>query len=285
MAKWPVTIGMIVLNEREYLRQNLLQHYPLANKIIIVEGADPLYPKAALTKDGLSTDGTADIVRRFPDPKKKITFIQHGWAKEAGAQAKCELRNRYLQGLHHGLLAVIDADEFYTAEDFHTIVEHCREDTANWAWTYPFLHFWKGHKQFITGGYYDIPHTRFWRVWPGMRYKQNHNWPERQGKVLLQYGHQRRALLYETREDGSCRPIGPTGYHFGFAKPVASVRDKTDYYRNRGECQTRPATIASREAWFLGTDEPLPSGLALHRFGGLLPFSLIPACRQLGFPS
>jgi hypothetical protein len=265
-----VTIGMIVLNEEEYIERNLRQHYPLADRIVIVEGADRLYPKERVSDSGLSTDATAEIIRSFPDPDKKITFLQHGWTERGGAQAKCELRNRYLEGLKDGFLAVIDADEFYRTDDFLAILRLCKAQLTASAWTWPFIHFWKGTRHFITGGYYDVPHTRFWRVRPGMRYISNHNWPELRGRFLIDMGYKRHDLRTRPVKGGAA-PIGPVGYHFGFAKSLVNERDKTDYYRNRGETSTRPETVASREAWFLEEGAALPAGLTLHRFTGTLP--------------
>ena len=36
----------------------------------------------------------------------------------------------------------------------------------------------------------------------------------------------------------------------GFAKDADDMKDKTDYYVNRGEKITRPDTTKSRAAWF-----------------------------------
>jgi hypothetical protein len=262
-----VTLGMIVLNEEELIAKTIRQHYNLVDRIVIVEGADPLYPKHRVTADGLSVDRTAENIRDFPDPDKKIRFIQHGWATSNGDQAKCELRNRYAQETPDGLLAVVDADEAYRHDDFREIVATAEAETKIWAWSYPFLHFWHDTTQFITGGYYDVGHIRFWRWEHGMRYRLNHNFPERQGRFAQRFGHHQ----YHRRifgHSGGFGIAGPVGYHFGFCKSRQNIRDKTDYYRNRGECVSRPQTIASREAWF---DEQLPEGLKLWPFGGQLP--------------
>lgn len=262
-----VTLGMIALNEAQYIGKNLEQHYPLVDKIIVVEGADKLYPAERVTKDGLSTDETATIIRDFPDFDHKITFVQHGWTSSGGAQAKCELRNRYMEHVVAGLLVAVDADEFYRRADLSEVIARIRLDQRNAAWRYPSLHFWKTTEQFITGGYYDIEHIRFWRVDNGDRYRSNHNYPERAGRPLQDFG----LRVYDRRvvAEGPGKTIaGPVCLHFGFCKDEVHIRDKNDYYKNRGEVQTRPKTIASREAWF---SESLPNELSLHTFGGQLP--------------
>jgi glycosyltransferase involved in cell wall biosynthesis len=262
-----VTLGMIALNEEEFIGRTLAQHYDLVDKIVVVEGADTLYPKERVTADGLSTDATAEIVRSFPDPSNKITFIQHGWTQRSGDQAKCELRNRYAEETPDGLLAVVDADEAYTHDDFAEILRRAKDDTEIWAWCYPFVHFWKSTSQFITGGYYDVGHIRFWRWKRGMRYWDNHNFPEWQGKHVQRYGRRVEERKAIPNGDGYAF-AGPIGYHFGFMKGYQAMRDKTDYYKNRGECATRPKTIESREAWF---QDGSPLGIRFWKYTGVLP--------------
>jgi hypothetical protein len=76
-----------VLNEEDWLHLTLESIYPYVEKIIIVEGAEQTMNHAC-TKEGLSTDNTAQIIRTFPDPKKKIKFIQVGFVPWIG-----DLRN------------------------------------------------------------------------------------------------------------------------------------------------------------------------------------------------
>lgn len=262
-----VTIGMIVLNEEEFLERTLAQHYELADRIVIVEGADSLYPKERVTPDGLSIDATAEIVRSFPDPGRKIQFIQHGWTNRGGEQAKCELRDRYAEVTPDGILAVVDADEAYTESAWKAIMARIESEQAVYAWCYPFVHLWKNASQFITGGYYDIQHIRFWRWQKGMRYDRNHNFPEWRGQFVQRMGRRVHDRKLIPKDDGYDLQ-GPYGHHFGFMKQAQSIRDKTDYYRNRGECVTRPQTIQSREAWF---QEELLLGHTIWKYAGQLP--------------
>lgn len=266
-----VTLGMIVLNEAEYLARNLLQHYPLVDQIIVVEGADRLYPKSRVTINGLSIDGTAEIIRSFPDPDRKITPIQHGWTTDRGAQAKTELRNRYLELCKPGLLAVIDADEFYRREDFAEIIRKVHESSSLNAWRYPIVHFWRTDKQFITGGYYDVPHTRFWRIRGGERYVRDHNIPERNGVYLNRLGAYEHERHIRTFLDTNYYVAAPCCYHYGFCKAPQNMLDKTDYYQARGEGNTRRRTTQSRAAWFRPDSELPKLGLQLWNYGGPLP--------------
>lgn len=261
-----VTIGVIALNEEEFIERNLRQHYALADKIVVVEGADRLYPRERVTESGLSTDATATIVRDFPDPDKKLTFIQHGWTQRSGDQAKCELRNRYMEHVRDGLLVVIDADEFYRHKDLAEFIADIRKDNRH-AWRLPTLHFWKSTDQFITGGYYNVEHIRFWRVQASDRYVRNHNYVERSGKFVQDLGLCRMPRNIVEIGDGFTI-AGPTCMHFGFCKRAENMADKNQYYCNRGERKTRANTIRSREAWFA---EQLPADLQLHKFGGELP--------------
>jgi hypothetical protein len=264
-----ITIGMIVLNEEECLERNLRQHYDFADRIVVVEGADRLYPKTRVTKDGLSVDRTAEIVRDFHDPDGKIRFVQHGWSSMTGEHAKVELRNQYMRRLEEGLLIVVDADEFYCHEDLRTAIGLMKTDRYA-AMIVPQIHFWHDTTQFVTGSYYDVPHIRFWSVKPGDRYRKNHNYVERRGVFLQKLGalkkfHRvlvKRGLGYDFER--------PCCHHFGFTKSEQNVFDKFKYYDNRGEEVSRPKTFRSRFAWF---EETLlkREKLSIHRYGGVLP--------------
>lgn len=265
-----VTIGMIVLNEEEYILKNLQQHYEHAHKIVIVEGADRLYPQVRVTKHGLSTDATAEIVRNFPDPSHKIKFIQHGWTNMTGPNAKCELRNRYLRETPDGLLIVIDADEFYRHKDIADLIDNMRRHPRYDAYQLPQIHFWHNLQQFITGGYYDMHHCRFWHVKSGDSYSQDHNYPTR-GTKPLRNGYVRvKPRKVHRTESGKEFVKAPCCYHFGFVKNQANMKDKNRYYENRGEKRTRYRTYKSREAWFK-PDEQLYPRLAIHQYEGPLP--------------
>lgn len=265
-----ITIGMIVLNEEQFIEANLRQHYDIADSIVIVEGADRFYPSERVTVDGLSTDRTADIIRNFPDPKQKITFIQHGWTTARDDQAKCELRNRYMEDIREGLLIALDADEFYRHQDLEYIVKKVREGKSYSSWLFPQLHFWRTNKTFIIGGYYDVPHIRFWRVRPGDEYTINHNHPYRNGKSLRSLGCHQISRHIIPASEGKFYIFGPTCYHYGFCKSPEHMRDKNNYYVNRGEDTTRSTTTECRAAWFR-EDNDLPKGLKLISYGGPLP--------------
>lgn len=270
-----ITIGMIVLNEAEYLGKNLAQHYGWADVIILIEGADRRYPDGNVSVTGLSTDSTAEIVRSFPDPWQKIRFIQHGWAAD-----KCELRNRYLELAGEGMLAVLDADEFYTNKSQSLISSCVTSAAANGirSFAIPQVHIWQPPGaawslgcRFIRGSYADVPHNRFywWRPSEGARYVSNHNEPELpSGEPLSSLGRVCAPLKFNKPDPAVFVAQEPCCVHFGFAKHSRNVRDKTDYYLARGEAQTRPETSRFRAGWFDGN---LPPECRVEMYGGPWP--------------
>jgi hypothetical protein len=265
------TLATILLNERKFIGLNLMQHYGLCAEWVLVEGACQGYPTRKVTVQGLSLDNCSAQIRLFPDPKGKIRFVQHGWTACDGEDAKSELRNRYLKKLNTDLLVVLDADEFYAAADLEYAVS-CFKDESLYALTLPQVHFWKDTGHFITGEYYDISHTRIYRNIPGMRYIRNHNFPEVGGKFLQEYGTNKIFRTIERVGNESYRYKEPCCYHMGFAKDYDDMRDKTDYYINRGEMVTRKSTSLSRAAWF---DEVLPDKCQVRLWGGEIPEALI----------
>jgi hypothetical protein len=253
----------IVLNEEGIVGANLAQHYDHCDEWIIVEGADVLYPKD-LTKDGLSVDRTAEVVRDFPDPAGKITLIRHGICKN-----KQELRNRYCELIHDECVVVVfDADEFLCHGHLDFVLKHLRSMAGPGALRIPHVHFWKSDSQVIEGGYYNVPHDRLYRWLPGCRYVSDHNHPEVPGGVLL-----RKLRSYEKVRN--YRHVGdrvtldaPYFCHYGFCKPAWTVNAKNTYYLHRGEASSRPITTASRAAFF---NETLTPDLTVHRWGGMIP--------------
>ena len=74
--KKEISFGTILLNEQKFIGANLCQHYDLCDEWIIVEGACKGYPERKVSKSGTSLDCTEKIIKLFPDPEGKITFIQ-----------------------------------------------------------------------------------------------------------------------------------------------------------------------------------------------------------------
>ena len=283
--------GMIVLNEEEYLEANLRQHYCWVDHLVIVEGADVHYPRDRVSESGLSLDRTAEIVRSFPDPDHKITFIQNGWAGDGReGHGKTVLRDRYAEHFRRfglrGWLLHLDADEFFLQSDHAQISQWMQnaEQRGKWALRLPTVHFWHGFDRIVTGGYYDIDHVRFFRFQGDMAYRYSdegsHNWPKFDDGTPVH----RRGLVSCRRSLISCRNAlslqhngrdhdGPCCYHFGFAKSEQSVLDKTRYYENRGEGVSRPGTIADRRSWFV-RDWDEAGGLCVFPWGGSIPEAL-----------
>jgi len=264
---YSVAFGTILLNESKFIGMNLMQHYDFCDEWILVEGACQGYPTRKVSADGLSLDNSAAQIRIFPDPLNKIRFLQHGWTKAQGETAKSELRNEYIKHCTSDVLAVVDADEFYRLEDFQLALAELKDPKVH-AITLPQVHFWKNTSHFITGEYYDIAHTRIYRYIPGMKYISNHNFPEIGGQTAPMLGHKKIARTMKETEKGGYRYDVPCCYHMGFAKDADDMRDKSDYYINRGEATTRPVTTASRDAWF--TDN-LPEKCAVRAWCGDLP--------------
>lgn len=255
----------IVLNEAEYIYQNLQQHYDYCDAWLIVEGADRRFPSEVVTAEGLSTDATADLIRSFPDPGRKLQFIQHGWADN-----KEQLRSVYAAQLPRTTTNVIvfDADEFLTHHHLRTVLDSLRFMPGPGALQIPHIHFWKDPRHIITGGYYDVPHDRIYRWAPGCLYRTNHNHPELPGGTLLQQlHHQRQSRRLTILPSGVAHP-DPCWLHYGFVKAASNIAAKNKYYIARGEDTTRPQTTRNRAAWF---DDETPDGCTVWDWQGCYP--------------
>lgn len=72
-----------VLNEADFLHESLVSIYPYVDKIVILEycleSMRKIIRSDRITKDGLSVDGTTEIIRSFPDPDNKIRYRPVGF--------------------------------------------------------------------------------------------------------------------------------------------------------------------------------------------------------------
>jgi hypothetical protein len=264
-----ITLAAICLNEQDFIGHWLDYHYDSFDKIIICEGAARNYPPQGVTRDGLSKDATADIIRDFPDSQGKIRFVQHGWAgpetcTDDRVPAKMELRNACARFIETGYTFTLDVDEFLHPYYIRELLAQMEAEPGVDAYAIPQLHLWQNTHQFITGGYADVPHIRFYRWKAGSRYTANHNWPSGPDGTPLNARHQRLPLRVS---DG--RLSAPAIIHYGFCERKSSMGEKNRYYLIRGEAITRPATAEFRQAALCGT---LPKGCAIHHYQGFLPF-------------
>lgn len=258
----------IVLNEEQYLEANLRQHYDFCDQWIIVEGVAAGYPRDRVSSAGLSTDRTAEIVRSFPDPDKKIHFIQVG-----DVASKEVLRSVYAENMPADTHTVIvfDADEFLRRDDLRNVLDRMTSWRLPGVLRIPHIHFWRTPQQFIRGGYFDTPHNRIYRWAKGAKYVKNHNHPERPDGVML-HTVQTKAFprLLKQVAHGWCH-TEPVFLHYGFCKSRENMWDKTAYYVARGEEQTRPLIIKNRRSWFY---EGVPEGCVLLPWAGGQPEAL-----------
>lgn len=265
-----VTAGSIFLNEAKYLQRNLFNHYSFVDEWILVEGACQGYPARKVDSKGISLDQSSVILFLFPDPFDRLHYIEHGWTSSCGEEAKCELRNEYIKLASNPFLAVIDIDEFYTDQAFSSSILKLKEGYHGVI--VPQIHCWKSLEYFIIGGYYDVTHMRFFRISPDMRYVSNHNFPEAANGA-------RADSIKNHKFERSISFSGDTGkwndiycHHMGFAKDRDDMKDKTDYYINRGEVVTRPQTTLSRKAWF---DGQLPAECTVFKLDAVIPEVLL----------
>lgn len=254
----------LVLNEFEWLPHLYQQHkdWPRLVKWIFVESADREYAKAAphmVSEQGLSVDGTTDFLEGLSKTDDRIIHIKHGFSNSADpAQGKCESRSKYLETMDEvhktnylRWFTVLDADEFYTRES-QSGVNDCMMRACRGFYSCMFKQrqIWRspsmveqpllGHE--VKGGFWDIPHLRCYKFSPGLRYKQNHNYPETPSGILLS-SKMKRFDRY---------PNSPECVHMGYAASEKSRKAKHLYYAGRGEKRDpkRGWYVDSRESWF-----------------------------------
>jgi hypothetical protein len=265
-----LTLAAICLNEEDFIGPWLEYHYDSFDQILICEGAARNYPPQWVTAAGLSSDATAEIIRNFPDSQDKIRFIQYGWAgphdsTDDRVPAKMELRNAYATIIESGYVFTLDIDEFLHPYYVCALAAQMERKPEVTAFAIPQLHLWQTTRQFIIGGYADVPHVRLYRWRMGVRYVASHNSPSGPDGVLLTAKQLRPALELSDGRLGA-----PAIIHYGFCERKSSMEEKNSYYLARGEAESRPETSQFRRAALSGD---LPKGCAVHPYRGFLPFT------------
>ncbi len=169
---------------------------------------------------------------------------------------------------------VLDADEHYTHADQREINRLCQmAPEACVGILLQQRHIWRPPSvadrqplfaQEVVGGYWGVPHCRLWRWVPGMRYKDNHNIPDR--------------LDGTSMTGGMAKVFGPTRpqcIHLGFASSLQSRAAKHRYYVARGEGRFdgRRRYVAARQMWeeWTPTHRRLPPGAEVRTYHGPVP--------------
>lgn len=150
-----------ILNEEAYLHEMLLQFYSHVDEILIVEGCDSYMRKSTkrATNEGLSTDGTAEIIRNFPDPGGKIEYVPMGFYQEED-----EAIQRFMLGLKAGdVLWSASPDEFFFQDDICKVKEYM-EVTSCLTMTFAFLTYWHDFYHLLRGGGWDNRLARVFRL-------------------------------------------------------------------------------------------------------------------------
>ena len=234
-----VTIGIIALNEEEYIHACLKNIYDwdCCHEIIIVEGSTDLWREANLDSvmpNGSSKDKTVEIIKNFPDPHHKITLIQGKW------KDKKQMRDEYLKRATGEFLFLKDADEFYTQNDLEKL-KNLLIDKGNEIeeLSIPHIIFWHDFDKKLTGGRYTkVVMERFWKL------KIN-------GKKIKHRSH-----VEIVKADGSRLKRTPSGircYHYGNIRSDDFYRSKLDFMKLRDEMVydgKYKSILENQEDWF-----------------------------------
>jgi len=216
-----VTIGIIALNEEEYIHACLKNIYAwdCCHEIIIVEGSTDLWREAnpdTVMPNGSSKDQTVEIIKNFPDPHHKITLIQGKW------KDKKQMRNEYLKRATGEFLFLKDADEFYTQNDLEKL-KNLLIDKGNEIeeLSIPHIIFWHDFDKKLTGGRFTrVVMERFWKL-------------HINGEKIKLKSHSEMC-----KADGNSLKYMDSGircYHYGNVRAEEFYRNKVDFMRLRNE--------------------------------------------------
>lgn len=220
-----ISFGMIVINGEPFIKYNLLNLYPHAHEILIVEGAVEKFKHAA-TPNGHSLDDTVKIIKEFPDPENKIKLIQNNgfWPE------KDEMSNAYMACCTGDYIWQVDVDEFYKSEDIEKVRKYLVENPDVTRIDVQTINFWHGFKAVMQGATYCFGADRFRRIF---KFKQGYSFlTHRPPTVLDGDGNICCDARVVTGEELVER-LNVYMYHYSYVFKEG-VRSKANYYANMG---------------------------------------------------
>jgi glycosyltransferase involved in cell wall biosynthesis len=216
-----ISYVIIVLNGMPFLEFSLKAIYPSAHEIIVVEGGVTACMFAA-NSDGSSKDGTVEFVQSFPDPEKKIRFIQGRWSE------KCEMQNEALKHISGDYVWLIDSDEVYREEDIQVVIQMLEQDSTITQVDFFNYSFWKGFNYFIDSSILLTSPYGFRRLFkfaPGAKFSTH-----RPPTLVLPKGFADKQHIVSGHQ---MMNKGVRFCHYSFVLE-SQVFEKTEYHRRRG---------------------------------------------------
>lgn len=237
-----IAVNMIVYNSSHVLEQCLEQIYPHVYKIFIVEG--PVKWWHEQTNKKVSTDGTVEILKSFPDPENKIK-LRTGKVSWGGKDEMC---NYWLQRWRDNeeeykkidYVFQIDADEVYKEEDIVKIKKILEEEKPFEVGIMPFS-FYGGFDRYV-GGYEQATNNfmRIFRYWLGAEFL-SHRPPSFLNKMLYECSPRPNGIGFPPWWSDNCRSIssdelwnkfGISFCHYSYVFP-SQVQQKMKYYESK----------------------------------------------------
>ncbi len=145
-------VALKVLNEAEYIEHVLKMWYPVADEILVIHGCDSYMQRVTdrVTSDGLSGDGTTEIIDKFKDPQGKIEHVKMGFYEEEE-----ESFERMMTGLKAGdIVWPAAGDTFFFRKD----IRKCRklmEETSCLTLRFRYRTYWHDFRHLLRGGGWD----------------------------------------------------------------------------------------------------------------------------------
>jgi len=242
-----ITFFMIVFEGEDFIEKTLRCIYPHAHQILIAEGAVQLMAK--VKGYHRSRDRTVEKILNFPDPKRKIIFIQ----KASAWEDKAEMKNMLIKLATGDILWQVDVDEMYHGEDIERVRKIFKDNPDVDIVSFQAFHFWKDTSHIIVGDKWDRYEPRVWRRKGDLEYRY-HNYPHRDGKPYLPENFREYRIGERIR------------YHYGYIRREQAIRDKIEFMKKRDDERYQREYEEDLKLWLSG-------GGNIAKFRGRHPYA------------
>jgi hypothetical protein len=238
-----IVISILAYNCEPFIASCLASIYDFADKIVVVEGS----LERARIYGSRSSDNTINIVKRFPDPKNKISLFFMN-------KHEHDHRNIALKFCNEGdWYFTVDQDEIYKEHDLANLRKIIEKDKNTFMFRFWWYNFYFNFRIYMK----EVSPPRLFKVLKGCRFVRRNSMVTKDG------------LPYEKLKNKILPADKIIMYHYGY---IWNVRQKGAFYGKDGlewyETVLKKFTWKNRQAIYKINAKRTKGKPGIHLHGG-----------------